>query len=180
MSKITSKFWMFGKQNEPADDFDSDYDTIYYGEKSVEESTEDAYNDVYAQDDISEVKVVIDEPEEVEAEEEVVEEEPLYKVVLAPESCQDSAEIVECFKMGRVVVIDTEALPKEDFFRMFDYVMGAVQALDGELEKITKTLVVLWPAGVDTSLDIDEIEDEPYEEYEEEYEEEDVAEDEEV
>lgn len=164
MSKITSKFWMFGKQNEPADDFDSDYDTIYYGEKSVEESTEDAYNDVYAQEDISEVKVVVEETAEPEVEE-VVEEEPLYKVVLAPESCQDSAEIVECFKMGRVVVIDTEALPKEDFFRMFDYVMGAVHALDGELQKVTKTLVVLWPAGVDTTLDIDEIEDEPYEEY---------------
>ena len=87
MSKITSKFWMFGKQNEPADDFDSDYDTIYYGEKSEEENTQDAYNDdVYAQDDISEVKVVTEEvavePEATEAEPEV-EEEPLYKVILA-------------------------------------------------------------------------------------------------
>ena len=168
MSKITSKFWLFGKQNEPADDFDADYDPIYYGEKPVEEeNTEDAYNDAYAQDDISEVKVVVDEPEEVEVEEEV-EEEPLYKVILAPESCQDSAEIVECLKMGRVVIIDTEALPKEEFFRMFDYVMGAVHALDAELEKVTKNLVVLWPAGVDMSMDIDEIEDEPYEEYDEE------------
>ena len=180
MSKITSKFWMFGKQNEPADDFDSDYDTIYYGEKPAEESAEDVYNnDAYAQDDISEVKVVTEvepvaEPE-VEAEPEVI-EEPLYKVILAPESCQDSAEIVECFKMGRVVIIDTEALPKEDFFRMFDYVMGAVHALDGELEKVTKNLVVLWPAGVDMSMDIDEIEDEPYEEYDEE----DISEDEEA
>ena len=172
MSKITSKFWMFGKQNEPADDFDSDYDTIYYGEKSEEENTQDAYNDdVYAQDDISEVKVVTEEVA-VEAEAEEVEpeaeEEPLYKVILAPESCQDSAEIVECLKMGRVVIIDTEALPKEEFFRMFDYVMGAVHALDAELEKVTKNLVVLWPAGVDMSMDIDEIEDEPYEEYDEE------------
>lgn len=178
MSKITSKFWMFGKQNEPADDFDSDYDTIYYGEKSAPESEENAYNDdAYAQDDISEVKVVAEtQPAvEVEAEPEVV-EEPLYKVILAPESCQDSAEIVECFKMGRVVIIDTESLPKEDFFRMFDYVMGAVHALDGELEKVTKNLVVLWPAGVDMSMDIDAIEDEPYEEYDEE----DVSEDEEA
>ena len=180
MSKITSKFWMFGKQNEPADDFDSDYDTIYYGEKPAEESAEDAYNDdAYAQDDISEVKVVTEtepvaEPE-APAEAEAI-EEPLYKVILAPESCQDSAEIVECFKMGRVVIIDTEALPKEDFFRMFDYVMGAVHALDGELEKVTKNLVVLWPAGVYMSMDIDEIEDEPYEEYDEE----DISEDEEA
>ena len=171
MSKINSKFWLFGKQNEPADDFDADYDPIYYGEKPVEENDDNAGYTDYAQDDISEVKVVTEEvavePEAEEVEPEV-EEEPLYKVILAPESCQDSVEIVECFKMGRVVIIDTEALPKEDFFRMFDYVMGAVHALDGELEKVTKNLVVLWPAGVDMSIDIDEIEDEPYEEYDEE------------
>ena len=58
---------------------------------------------------------------------------------------------------------------------MFDYVMGAVHALDGELEKVTKNLVVLWPAGVDMSMDIDEIEDEPYEEYDEEVSEEEEA-----
>lgn len=179
MSKINSKFWLFGKQNEPADDFDADYDPIYYGEKPVEEAGDNAGYTDYAQDDISEVKVVTEEPE---AEEEVAEEvdevieEPLYKVILAPESYQDSADIVECFKMGRVVIIDTESLPKEDFFRMFDYVMGAVHALDGELEKVTKNLVVLWPAGVDMDVDIDTIEDEPYEEYDEE----DVAEDEEA
>ena len=171
MSKITSKFWMFGKQNEPADDFDSDYDTIYYGEKSEDESIQNAYNDdVYAQDDISEVKVVTEEVA-VEAEAEEVEpeaeEEPLYKVILAPESCQDSAEIVECLKMGRVVIIDTESLPKEDFFRMFDYVMGAVHALDGQLVRLTKEVVALFPADVDTEIDIDEIEDEPQDYFDE-------------
>ena len=160
MNKIT-KFWLLGKQNEPADEIDEDYDINYYGEKPAEESLSNAY-DV---EEISEVKVVGEEPEaEAEPDPEVA-EEPLYKVVFAPESCQDSAEIVDCFKMGRVVVIDIEALPKEDFFRLFDYVMGAVQALDGEFQKITKTLVVLWPAGVDTEIDIDSIEDEPYEEY---------------
>ena len=160
MNKIT-KFWLLGKQNEPADEIDEDYDINYYGEKPAEESLSNAY-DV---EEISEVKVVGEESEaEAEPDPEVA-EEPLYKVVFAPESCQDSAEIVDCFKMGRVVVIDIEALPKEDFFRLFDYVMGAVQALDGEFQKITKTLVVLWPAGVDTEIDIDSIEDEPYEEY---------------
>lgn len=170
MNKIT-KFWLLGKQNEPAVDIDEDYDPIYYGEKPAEENSNDSYGEAYAAEEISEVKVVSEEPEEV------VEEEPLYKVVFAPESCQDSAEIVDCFKMGRVVVVDIEALPKEDFFRMVDYIMGAVQALDGEFQKVTKTLMVLWPAGVDTELDIDSIEDEPYEEY---YEDEESEENEEA
>lgn len=175
MNKIT-KFWLLGKQNEPADEIDEDYDINYYGEKPAEEAVSNEYNGAYEADDISEVKVVSEQPAE-EPVEEVVEEEPLYKVVFAPESCQDSAEIVDCFKMGRVVIIDIEALPKEEFFRLLDYVMGAVQALDGEFQKITKTLVVLWPAGVDTEIDIDTIEDEPYEEY---YEDEESEENEEA
>lgn len=165
MNKIT-KLWLFGKHNEPAEDIDTEYDPIYYGDKpEVTEEADSAYTDAYAQDDISEVKVVSEEEPAVT--EEVI-EEPLYKVVYAPESCQESADIVESFKNGRVVIINAEDLPKEDFFRMFDYVMGAVHALDGELKKITKTLVVLWPAGVDTELDIDTIEDEPVEYYDEE------------
>ena len=75
--------------------------------------------------------------------------------------------------MGRVVVIDTEALPKEDFFRMFDYVMGAVQALDGELERIDRDTVVLFPYGVDPEeTDVDALEEEVVEESDEQYEDE--------
>lgn len=164
MNKIT-KLFLFGAQNEPAQEVDSEYemDAGYYLNNAVEEG--DSYNQAYDSEEISEVKVVTEQPE---PEVETVEEEPLYKVVFAPESCFDSAEIVDCFKLGRVVIIDIEALPKEDFYRLFDYIMGAVHALDGEFQKLTKTLVVLWPAGVDTTIDIDSIEDEPYEEYEDE------------
>lgn len=172
MNKI-GKFWLFGKQDEPAEDFDVDYDNIYYEDRptsnpsdelsddSVEKMSAfggDAYSNTYAAD-ASEVKVVKEEP--VVEEEEEIEEEPLYKVVFAPETYRDSAEIVECFKMGRVVVIDTAELAREDFLRMLDYVMGAVHALDGQLVRLSKEEVALFPADVDTEIDIDEIEDEP-------------------
>lgn len=159
MSKI-GKFWLFGKQDEPAEDFDVDYDNIYYGNPTAtaeEVSDEDNYGSAYGAD-ASDVIVVKEEPEVVE-EEEV--EEPLYKVVFAPETYRDSAEIVECFKMGRVCVIDTAELEREDFLRMLDYVMGALHALDGQLVRITSDVVALFPADVDTEIDIDEIEDEP-------------------
>ncbi len=163
MSKI-GKFWLFGKQDEPAEDFDVDYDNIYYEDRPTANAADDSiggdelgdgYGSTYGAD-ASDVKVVKEEPVE-----EAVEEEPLYKVVFAPETYQDSAEIVECFKMGRVVVIDTAALSREDFLRMLDYVMGAIHALDGELVRITKDVVAIFPADVDTEIDIDEIEDEP-------------------
>ncbi len=162
MSKI-GKFWLFGKQDEPAEDFDVDYDNIYYGDHPTGASEEavdgDDYNSTYGAD-ASDVIVVKEEPEVVE-EEEV--EEPLYKVVFAPETYRDSAEIVECFKIGRVCVIDTAELEREDFLRMLDYVMGAVHALDGQLVRITNDVVALFPADVDAETDIDEIEDEPEE-----------------
>ena len=165
------KFWLFGKQEEPAEDFDVEYDNIYYGDAPVvtDDSAEsdvdlgDGYSATYGAE--SDVKVVKEEtPAQVE--EEV--EEPLYKVVFEPETYQDSAEIVECLKMGRVVVIDTASLSREDFLRMLDYVMGALQALDGQLVRITKDVVALFPADVDTEIDIDEIEDEPVDYVEEE------------
>ena len=160
MNKL-GKFWLFGKQDEPAEDFDVDYDNIYYGEQPAEsESVEseqdlgDGYSATYGAE--SDVKVVKEE----EPVEEAV-EEPLYRVVFEPETYQDSAEIVECLKMGRVVVIDTVSLGRDDFLRMLDYVMGALQALDGQMVRITKDVVALFPADVDTEIDINEIEDEP-------------------
>ena len=161
MSKI-GKFWLFGKQDEPAEDFDVDYDNIYYEDRPTGASDEVAEGDDYSATygaDTSDVIVVKEEPT---VEEEVV-EEPLYKVVFAPETYRDSAEIVECFKIGRVVIIDTAELAREDFLRMLDYVMGAVHALDGQLVRITNDVVALFPADVDTEIDIDEIEDEPEE-----------------
>ncbi len=169
MSKI-GKFWLFGKQDEPAEDFDVDYDNIYYEDRpsanivddSLDGETEkkplfggDSYSATYGAD-ASDVKVVKEEPKEEE-----IEEEPLYKVVFAPETYRDSAEIVESFKIGRVAVIDTAELSREDFLRMLDYVMGAVHALDGELVRVSRDVVALFPADVDTEIDIDEIEDEP-------------------
>lgn len=173
MSKI-GKFWLFGKQDEPAEDFDTEYDNIYYDERPATKGAddtvatvtdngpafEDSYNSAYGVD--SDVKVV-DEEEETEEVEEI--EEPLYKVVFAPDTYRDSAEIVDSFKIGRVCVIDTVDLPREDFLRMLDYVMGAVQALDGELVRIDRSVVALFPADVDTDIDIDEIEDEPEDYY---------------
>ncbi len=166
MSKI-GKFWLFGKQDEPAEDFDMDYDNIYYEDTPAAEKndTEDTpsdkmplfgaggYNGAYGAD-MSDVKVVSESPADEP------EEETLYKVVFAPEAYRDCGEMVESFKLGRVVVIETDGLAREDFIRMMDYVMGAVHALDGELVRLDGA-VALFPAEVDSDIDIDEIEDEP-------------------
>ena len=136
------KSWKYGNQNEPAEDFDGDYDTMYYGSSTVVNDTdgvkngssdEALYTDGYDMVDVSDVHIVSEK--ELETVSEVVEEEtpePLYKVTFYPESYVDSKDIVDAFMRGRVVVIEVAELDKENFLRMFDYVMGAIQALGGE------------------------------------------------
>ena len=52
---------------------------------------------------------------------------------------------------GAIVVVNISKLDRASFVRLFDYVMGAVQALDGEMNKIDKTSVVFAPHGTDIS-----------------------------
>ena len=86
------------------------------------------------------------------------------KRTFTPLTCNDSSEIVDAFKEGRVAVICIEELDKPNFTRLFDYLMGAVQALDGQLHRIDRDTVALLPYGFDEEMSIDEIEEEIVEE----------------
>ena len=81
------------------------------------------------------------------------------KETFVPQACQDSREIVDAYKDGRVVVICVEELDRENFLRLFEYVMGAVQALDGDLHRLNRDTVVLLPYGIDENVDVDALEE---------------------
>ncbi|MBE6548203.1 MAG: cell division protein SepF [Ruminococcaceae bacterium] len=153
------KFWMNDSNKSANDDFDIDVDKDYYSKFDGMDSynADDLYSEFGTID--SDVKVVAPEEDE---------EPTLYKVLYAPESCQDSRDIVDSLVAGRVVVINVADLDRENFFRLLDYVMGALQALGGDMKRYGKKVVVLYPAGVDMDTPLDEIEDEPYEDNEEE------------
>ncbi len=149
---MEKKFWWFSKKNEPAADFD-EINNDYYGESMSSNntaSTEDAF-DPYSDDENGDVSVVLSGTP--------AKEEPLMKRTFTPITCNDSAEIVDAFKNGRVVVICVEELDKPNFLRLFDYVMGAVHALDGKLERIDRDTVVLLPYGADEDISVDELEE---------------------
>ena len=148
---MEKKFWWLTKKNEPASDFE-DYNKGYYGEELAEAApaaSESAYDT-----DASDVSVVLsgDPSKDVK--------EPLMKRTFTPLTCNDSSEIVDAFKDGRVAVICIEELDKPNFTRLFDYLMGAVQALDGELRRIDRDTVALLPYDFDEEMSIDEIEEE--------------------
>lgn len=159
------KKWWFSKKNEPAQDYD-DYNNDYYGEASAS-SDVPAEDEAYDNADAGDVSVVLSAPEK---------DEPLMKRTFTPSTCEDSQEIVDAFKEGRVVVICIEELDKPNFMRLFDYVMGAVQALDGQFDRINRDTAVLYPYGVDKDIDVYELEEiiEDGEEFEDEADSEDL------
>lgn len=159
--KAMANKWWFTKKNDRAEDFE-DYNNDYYGDAAI--STEAPENDGAYTTDTSDVSVVLSAP---------AKDEPLMKRTFTPATCNDSQEIVDAYKAGRVIVIYIEELDKTNFLRLFDYLMGAVQALDGSFDRIDRDTVVLFPYGVDPEeTDVDALEEEVVEESDEQYEDE--------
>ena len=100
---------------------------------------------------------------------------PEYLYV-TPSTYRDCREgIVKGLATGHVVVVRLRKLAANDVLRLFDYMMGAVLALDGTMERPAATTVVLVPKDVEINpedLEADEDEEPYYEESEEEYDEE--------
>lgn len=90
--------------------------------------------------------------------------EPVFEPAPAPEylyfkpsTYRDCREgIVRGLAAGHVVVVRLGNMEANDVLRLFDYMMGAVLALEGELVRPAATTVVLLPK--DAELDEDELE----------------------
>ena len=149
MNKMEKKFWWFSKKNDSDSDF-TEINNGYYGEDMSADDASASNNTYYGYgDDGSDVSVVLSgDPSK---------KEPLTKKIFTPQTCEDSAEIVDAFKEGKACVICVEELDRPNFLRLFDYLMGAVQALDGALDRIDRDTVVLFPYGTDEDISIDDI-----------------------
>ena len=183
-------FKKFTKPQTEVEDLDSGYDSEYYAGSydkeervSDENRSEDSRfenNDYYAPR--GGLYVEQDAPAYRERPEERV--EPVFTPEPAPEylyftpaTYRDCREgIVRGLAAGHVVVVRLGDLEATDVLRLFDYMMGAVLALEAELVRPEATTVVLVPAGVE--LDEDELELDDEDEYEDEYEDDEEYEDE--
>ncbi len=96
-----------------------------------------------------------------------------------PASYRDCREgIVKGLSAGHVVVVRLGNLEASDVLRLFDYMMGAVLALEAELARPRATTVVLLPQGIELNEDALELDDDE-DEYDEDDEYEEDEEDEE-
>ncbi len=150
--------WMNKNKNRSTidEDYTTDIDDIYYGKKAAEKT--EGGEEGYGYDDgLDGVGIESNE----NSPEEVASVEPLMKKTFTPTTCKECRAIVDVYKEGRVVVVGRESLERADFLRLFDYVMGAVQALDGEMRKLDSDTVAFLPYGCDPELVIEELEEAP-------------------
>ena len=103
--------------------------------------------------------------------------EYLYYTPATYRDCREG--IVKGLAAGHVVVVRLGDLEANDVLRLFDYMMGAVLALNAELIRPEATTVVLVPDGVELDEDELELDDEDEDEDEEYDESEEYDEDEE-
>ena len=151
-------FKKFTKDPEPEEFLDDGYDNGYYDE--------------FPKDDEGVVTdAVVEEVSAVQEEEqpEMREPQPLPKKPIAPAKpavkyyapteLVDRQKAVAKLAEGYIVMLlDIDQMERDVFLRFFDYIMGAVQALDGNVHKINKSTVALIPYGADMgAIDDDEL-----------------------
>lgn len=77
-------------------------------------------------------------------------------MVVEPEFFNDAPTICDNLKNNKTVVVNLENTDYEDGRKIFDFLNGAVYALDGTIQKISENVFILAPNTVDViTEDID-------------------------
>lgn len=157
-------FKKLAKDPEPEEFLDDGYDNGYYDEFPKDEETvlEDvAIEEVGAEDDAAEESAEMREPQPM-PKKPLEPAKPAVKYY-APTELADREKAVAKLAEGYIVMLlDVDTLEKDVFVRFFDYIMGAVQALEGDVHKINKSTLALIPYGASVD-DIEESDEEPEE-----------------
>ncbi|MPW26020.1 DUF552 domain-containing protein [Alkalibaculum sp. M08DMB] len=74
-------------------------------------------------------------------------------LVVEPEFFNDAPSICENLKNNKTVVVNLENTDYEDGRKIFDFLSGAVFALDGTIQKISENVFILAPNTVDVITD---------------------------
>lgn len=77
-------------------------------------------------------------------------------IVFQPSSIRESSIIIDNLKERKPVIVNLELLEPEWAQRVLDYVHGAIDALNGSIQKVSKGIFVLAPRNVDIEGNVDE------------------------
>lgn len=77
-------------------------------------------------------------------------------IIYEPTDFEEAPSIVDNLKNRKPVVINLENLDQELAKKIFDFLNGAVYALDGSIQKISKGIFILAPNNVDITGNVRE------------------------
>lgn len=153
-------FKKLAKDPEPEEFLDDGYDNGYYDEFPKDEGL---VSDEAVVEEVAPVEEVIEDREEMREPQPLPAKpiEPAKPAVkyYVPTTLADRQKAVAKLAEGYIVMLlDVDKLEREVFVRFFDYVMGAVQALEGDVLRINKSMLALIPYGANVEdLDADEL-----------------------
>lgn len=79
-------------------------------------------------------------------------QKPVRLVVLEPKSFDEVQAIVDHLKNKRPVILNMEELDKVMARRIADFVGGAVYALDGEMRKVSGSILLFTPPHIEVTI----------------------------
>lgn len=77
--------------------------------------------------------------------------------VIKPTTMEDAREITETLLANRTVILNLEGLDMGIAQRIIDFTSGSCFAMSGNLQKISRYIIIITPASVDISGDFQEI-----------------------
>ena len=72
-------------------------------------------------------------------------------VIHQPTSFDEATEIVESLKARKPVIMNLEEIDGELARRIFDFCNGALYAIDGQIQKVSRGIFILAPNNVDVT-----------------------------
>lgn len=76
-----------------------------------------------------------------------------WKIAVSePTSINDCPKLVDNLKAKKPVIINLENIETDVARKIFDFLSGAVYALDGNAQKITNNIILFAPANVDVAV----------------------------
>lgn len=80
------------------------------------------------------------------------------RVMLAePRSFDEVQSIADYLKNNRTTVVSLQRLPKDEAFRVIDFLSGTVYALNGNISKLSPETIIVSPSNVDIQGSISEL-----------------------
>lgn len=77
--------------------------------------------------------------------------------VIKPNTMEDAREITETLLGGRTVILNLEGMDLEVAQRIIDFTSGSAFAIDGNLQKISNSIILVTPSSVEISGDLQDL-----------------------